>query len=105
MGAIQRLRRHDTKPSLRRIIRTVIIASVSVAVGGCGNDESSASSEDIWLDAGGMELVYDGQIRMDVINAGKDQFAADKSCAAMLSMAQKSLIDSSSAGMEDLHGL
>lgn len=37
---------------------------------------------------------------MDAIDAGKDQFAADKSGAALLPLAQKSLSDSGNAGME-----
>jgi len=88
------------KHSRSRLTYIAMLAFVTVAMEGCGKDESSARSDDKWLDAGGVELIYDGQIRIDAINAGKDQFAADKSCAAMLPMAQKSLSASNSAGMD-----
>lgn len=84
----------------RSEIISVILAFVTPAIAGCGNGESSAGSGDKWLDSGGVELVYEGQIRMAAINAGKDQFAADKSCEAMLPMAQESLSDTSRAGMD-----
>jgi hypothetical protein len=88
------------KHSRSKIIYSVILAFVATAIAGCDNDESSARSGDKWFDAGGVELIYDGQIRMDAVNAGEDQFAADKSCAAMLPMARKSLSDSSNAGTD-----
>lgn len=83
-----------------RIFYSAIFASIVAAMAGCSGDESSGSGSGKWFDAGGVELIYDGQIRMDAVNAGKDQFSADKSCAVMLPMAQKSLGDSSSAGMD-----
>jgi hypothetical protein len=90
-----------------KFIYSVLFAFGTAAIVGCSDDGSSpesqepaASTDDKWFDAGGVELIYDGQIRMDAINAGKDQFAADKSCAAMLPMAQKSLSDSSNAGTD-----
>ena len=76
----------------------VVLAFSTVAIAGCGNGESSASSDDKWFDAGNVALAYDAQIRMDAINADKNQFEADRSCAAMLPMAQESLSDSSNAG-------
>ena len=84
--------------SRSKIFYSVILALVAAAITGCSDDESSAADGDKWFDAGGAELIYEAQIRMDAINAGKDQFAADKSCAAMLPMAQKALSDSSGAG-------
>jgi hypothetical protein len=86
--------------SRSKIIYSVVLGFATAAIGGCSNDESSEKSGDRWFDAGGAELIYDAQIRMDAVDAGKDQFAADKSCAAMLPMAQKALSDSGSAGMD-----
>lgn len=86
--------------SCSKVIYTVMFSFIAVTIDGCGQDDSSARSDDKWLDAGGVEVVYDGQIRIAAINAGKDQFAADKSCSAMLPMAQKSLSDSSGAGAD-----
>lgn len=82
-----------------KILYFPVLVFLAAAIAGCGNDESSATSGDKWLDAGGVELFYDAQIRMDAVNAGKSQFEADRSCAAMLPMAQKSLSDSSNVGM------
>jgi hypothetical protein len=81
------------KHSRSKVLYSAILAFVITAIAGCGN------SSDKWLDAGGVELIYEAQIRMDAVNAGLDQFAADKSCEAMLPMAKKSLSDSSSVAM------
>lgn len=86
--------------SRNKVFYSAILSFVAAALPGCSNDESSEKSGGKWFDAGGVELLYDAQIRMDAVNAGKDQFAADKSCAAMLPMAKNSLSDSSSAGMD-----
>lgn len=82
-----------------KIAYVLILAFASVVISGCGDGNFSGKNNDKWLDAGGAELIYDAQIRMDAVNAGKDQFAADKSCEAMLPMAQKSLKDSA-GGMD-----
>jgi hypothetical protein len=91
--------------SYSKIIYLVALAFVAAAIAGCSNDESSATSEepsmrsgDKWLDAGNVKQLYDAQIGMDAINAGKDPFEADKSCTAILSMARKSLSDASNVG-------
>jgi hypothetical protein len=84
----------------RKLFCSAILAFVTAAITGCGHSGSPGGSGDKWLDAGGPELIYDGQIRMNAVNAGKDQFAADKSCAAMLPMAKESLSDSSNVGMD-----
>ena len=86
--------------SRSKIFYSAVFVTLFAAMVGCGDDEPSANSGGKWFDAGGVELIYDGQIRIDAINAGKDQFAADKSCAAMLPMAQESLSDSSNAGAD-----
>lgn len=85
----------------------LLLAIALGAAGGCGgpdgaatNARAAAASNDKWLDAGNVELAYDAQIRMDAINAGKSQFTADKSCEAMLPMAQKALGDSSNVGTD-----
>lgn len=94
------------KHSHSKIIYSVMLAFVAAVIAGCSNDESSATSQesstssgDKWLDAGNVEQLYDAQIGMDAINAGKKPFEADKSCTAMLPMARKSLSDSSNVGM------
>jgi hypothetical protein len=46
-----------------------------------------------------MEQLYEAQIGMDAINAGKSPSVADTSCAAILPMARKSLSDPSNVGM------
>lgn len=86
--------------SSSKIIYLVMLAFVATAITGCSKEESSATSQepsirsgDKWLDAGNVEQLYDAQIAMDVLNAGKNPFEADKSCEAMLPMAQKSLSD------------
>ena len=80
----------------RNSARFLIFALAAGTIVGCGSKESSAQSGGgKWLDAGGVELFYDAQIRMDAIDAGKSQFEADRSCKAMLPMAQKALSDDS----------
>ena len=85
--------------SRSKIFYSVILALVAAAITGCSDDEPSASSGDKWLDAGNVEQLYNAQIGMDAINAGKRPFEADKSCTAMLPMARKSLNDASNVGM------
>lgn len=79
---------------------SLILALLSGAISGCDTQDPSGASDGRWFDSGGAELVYDAQIRMDAINAGKDQFAADKSCEAMLPMARKSLADANNGGTD-----
>lgn len=88
--------------SRSKIIYLVMLVVVATAITGCSKDESSATSQepsmksgDKWLDAGNVEQLYDAQIAMDVLNAGKNPFEADKSCKAMLPMARESLSDAS----------
>jgi hypothetical protein len=79
--------------SSSKIFLSVIVAFAIAATVGCGKSGK-------WFDSGGAELLYAAQIRMDADTAGKNPFKADTSCAAMLPMAQKSLSDSSNAGMD-----
>lgn len=89
-----------------KIFYSLLLASVSATIAGCGAQDSSAQhkehakSDDKWLDAGAVELIYDAQIRIDAIDAGEDPFAADKGCETMLAMAQKALSDSSNIGSD-----
>lgn len=80
------------KQSRSKIFYYVMLAFVTAAIAGCGNDESSASSGDTWFDAGPVQQMYAGQIRMEAIEAGKSE--ADMSCGAVLPLAKKSLSDS-----------
>lgn len=86
------------------IARSLMMAAALAATAACGGQGSSAEggekSGDKWLDAGNLELIYDAQIRLDAINAGENQFEADKSCKAMLPMAEESLKDSSNVGTD-----
>ena len=89
-----------------KIIYLVMLAFVATAMAGCSKDESSATSQepsmrsgDKWLNAWNVEQLYEAQIGMDAINAGKNPFEADKSCTAMLPMARKSLSDPNNVGM------
>jgi len=92
--------------SQSKIINSVMLVFVAAAIASCSNDESSATSSkpsntsnDKWLDAWNVEQLYEAQIGMDAINAGKKSSEADTSCAAILPMAQKSLSDASNVGM------
>lgn len=78
--------------SRRRTFYPVILMFLTTAMVGCGNDESSASSDDTWFDASPVQDMYAAQIRMEAIEAGKREF--DASCGAVLPMANKSLSDS-----------
>jgi len=89
-----------------KIIYSAMLVFVAAAITSCSNDESSATSpeasnasSDKWLDAWNVEQLYEAQVGMDAINAGKKPSEADKSCAAILPMARKSLSDPSNVGM------
>jgi len=80
------------KDSYCKILYSVMLGLVTAAIAGCGNDESSASSGDTWFDAAAVKQMYAAQIRMEAVEAGKNE--ADRSCAAVLPLAQKSLSES-----------
>lgn len=71
------------KNARRKILYSVILAFATAAITGCGNDESSAKSQesfassgDKWFVAGNVEQAYRSQIQMDALNAGKKPFEA-----------------------------
>lgn len=91
------------KHSHSKILYSMILAFVTAATTGCGNDESAAKSEqpsasngDTWFDANPIQQMYAGQIRMEAVEAGKSE--ADMSCKAILPMA-KDLLSNSGSGM------
>jgi len=71
---------------------SLLLLFITIAIAGCGNDESSAIGGDTWFDADPVKQMYAAQIRMKAIEAGKSE--ADRSCEAVLPMAKKSLNDS-----------
>lgn len=75
-----------------KIYNSLILVFITVAIAGCGNDESSEISGDTWFDADPVKQMYAAQIRMEAIEAGKSE--ADRSCEAIIPMAKKSLSDS-----------
>lgn len=81
-----------------RMVGSAMLAAALGAIAACNGGDTSSKADGKWFDAGGVELIYEGQIGIDEINAGRDPYAADKSCERMLSMAQKALDDSASAG-------
>ena len=97
-GEIQQRMVHDMKHSRNRIFYYAMSAFVTLAIAGCGNDESSANSGDRWFDAGNVEQAYRSEIQMNALNAGEKPFEADTSCMAILPLAQESLNDSSNTG-------
>ena len=82
----------------RNILYYVLLGLVTAATVGCSGDDSSGSGGDKWFAAGNVEQAYRAQIQMEALNAGKEPFEADTSCKAILTMAQKSLGDSSNTG-------
>lgn len=84
------------KHSQSKILYPVILAFVTAAIAGCGNEEPSASSSNTWFDANPIQQMYAGQIRMEAVEAGKSE--ADMSCKAILPMA-KDLLSDSGSGM------